>query len=48
MPSLYCMKFGLVIAALILVGVIALFTLICALATPGVKHQKETLRDQNS
>ncbi|HLO24740.1 MAG TPA: hypothetical protein VK187_01410 [Geobacteraceae bacterium] len=48
MPSFYCIKFGLVCAGLILVGITALFTLIYALSSVGVKHDKEKLGDQNA
>jgi len=48
MPSLYCIKFGLVCAGLIMVGIIALLTLICALSSTGVKHQKQELGNQNA
>jgi hypothetical protein len=47
MPSLYCIKFGLVFAGLIMVGVIALFTLFYALSTLGVKQHKEKPGNQN-
>ena len=41
MPSFYCIKFGLVCAGLIIVGIIALFTLFYALFSLGVKDYKE-------
>jgi hypothetical protein len=47
MPSFYCIKFGLVIAVLILVGIVALFTLIHALSSFEVKHKKGELGYQN-
>lgn len=47
MPSFYCIKFGLVIAGVIMVGIIALFSLISALSSLGVKHHKEKLGNQN-
>jgi hypothetical protein len=47
MPTFYCIKYGLVCAGLIMVGIIALFTLIYALSSLGVKHHKEKLGNQN-
>ena len=43
MPSLYCIKFGLVCAGLAMVGIIALCTLIYALSSLGVKRHQEKL-----
>jgi hypothetical protein len=48
MPSFYCVKFGLVIAGLIMVGIISVFSLICALSSLGIKHRKENTVHQNS
>ena len=47
MPSLYCIKFGLAIAGLIMVGIVALFSLISALSSLGIQHHKEKVGDQN-
>ena len=47
MPSLYCIKFGLVFAGLIMVGITALFSLIYALSTLGVKQHNEKMGNQN-
>jgi hypothetical protein len=46
MPSFYCIKFGLVYAGLIIVGLIALSTIIYALSTLGIKPHNETVGDQ--
>ena len=46
MPTFYCIKFGLVCAGLIMVGIIALVTLFYALFPLGVEHHKEKLGDQ--
>jgi hypothetical protein len=47
MPTFYCIKFGLVIAGLIMVGIISLFTLFSALSL-GTKHHKEKLGSHNA
>ena len=47
MPSLYCIKFGLVFAGLIMVGITALFTLIYALSSLGMKQHNIELGNQN-
>jgi len=48
MPSLYCIKFGLVCAGLILVGICALFTLLYALSSLGMEQQEENLENQKT
>jgi hypothetical protein len=47
MPSLYCIKYGLVFAGLIMVGISALFSLAYSLSSFGVKQQKKECAEQN-
>ena len=48
MPTFYCIKYGLLCAGLIMVGIASLCTLIYALSRRGVKHQKEMPENQNA
>ncbi len=48
MPSFYCIKFGLLCAGLALVGIAALLTLICALSSTGLKHDKQKVGHQKA
>lgn len=41
MPTLYCIKYGLLCAGLLMVGIAAIGTLIYALSLRGGKHPKE-------
>jgi len=42
MPPFYCIKFGLLLAALIMVAIVALFILVTALSSLNVNvHQDE-------
>ncbi len=47
MPSLYCIKFGLLCAGLIMVAIVALFALFVAISSLGSKQEKRKMVDQN-
>ena len=46
MPPFYCIKFGLLLAALFMVAIVALFVLISALSSLSAKSHQDKLAHQ--